>query len=363
MQKHTSIFISDWGGNPYKTLLSKHLYSYGILVEELKWSTLFVHRILAYKHVRILHFHTLHPFLLGKSKVARLAKLIFFAAQITLLKLFNIRAIWTVHELKDKLGDNTDNISSLQARVLGVFMDGFIVHCESTKDSVVELFALQGKEYKVHVIPHGNYIDIYKNEISSADARTKLRLSEHEFVFLLIGGIYRYKGVLEAIKAFKTIETSNMHLVIAGKLCETGLEEDITTAIKDSQNILFAPTKVEDDDMQVYINAADCVLLPYGVFTTSGIALLAMSFGKACIAPSIGFFKDVLQGAGPLLYDANDQVGLFSAMSFAKNHPTKVDQIGHQNFILAQSWSWDYVAERTYRAYGYRNTSNEATRV
>ncbi|MGB3295825.1 MAG: glycosyltransferase family 4 protein [Phormidesmis sp.] len=357
MHKHISIFISDWRSNPYKALLSKHLYKYGILVEELRWSTLFIHKVLARKGVRVLHFHTLHPFLLGKSEVTRLAKLIFFIAQITFLKLFKIKAVWTVHELKDKLGDNTNNISPLQAKALGFFIDGFIVHCESTRDSVVQFFALHDKEQKVHVIPHGNYIDIYRNEISSEEARAKLYLPKRDFVFLLIGGIYRYKGVLEAINAFKAIQENDSYLVIAGKLCEANLEEDIALAIGDSKNILFVPEAIEDDDMQVYINAANCVLLPYGVFTTSGVALLAMSFGKACIAPSVGFFKDTLQGAGALLYDTGDQAGLSKSMSFATNHPTQVDQIGHQNFDLAQRWSWAYVAEKTYKAYGYKPVS------
>lgn len=338
-------------------MLSKHLYSHGIIVEELEWSTFFVHKVLAYDHVRILHFHTLHPFLLGKSEATRLIKLIFFVAQITFLKLFNIKAIWTVHELQDKLGDHSNNISPRQAKLLGFFMDGFIVHCESTKESVVQFFVLQGKERKVHVIPHGNYIDIYENEISSEAARAKLRLPERKFVFLLIGGIYRYKGVLEAISAFKAISEGDAYLVIAGKLCEADLGEDIAIAIGDRKNILFVPETIEDDDMQIYINAADCVLLPYGVFTTSGVALLAMSFGKACIAPSVGFFKDTLQGAGSLLYDRSDQAKLSKAMTFAKNHPAQVEQAGDRNFELAQRWSWDYVAKETYKAYGYRESS------
>lgn len=352
MHPYTSIFISDWKGNPYKPLLSKYLEKYGITVEEMRWSTFFVHKILKRKNVRILHFHTLHPFLLGKSEATRLAKLIFFIAQITLLKLFNIKSIWTVHELEDKLGDHTNNISPLQAKWLGVFMDGFIVHCKSTQDSVVQLFALEGKEQKVHIIPHGNYIDTYKNNISSEDAREKLHLSDGEFIFLLIGGIYRYKGVLEAINAFKTLQSGDSSLIVAGRLYEADLEADILCAIGESKNILFVPERIEDNDMQVYMNAADCVLLPYGVFTTSGIALLAMSFGKACIAPDVGFFTDTLQGADALLYDVDDSQGLSQSMNFAKNHAAHVEKIGRQNLKLAQVWNWAYVAEKTYDAYG-----------
>jgi beta-1,4-mannosyltransferase len=42
---------------------------------------------------------------------------------------------------------------------------------------------------KLHVIPHGHYIDAYPNEISQEDARTALDLPDDARVFLFLGRI------------------------------------------------------------------------------------------------------------------------------------------------------------------------------
>jgi hypothetical protein len=42
-----------------------------------------------------------------------------------------------------------------------------------------------------------------------------------------------------------------------------------------------------------------------------------MSFGKACIAPKLNFFNDILDDEGSFLYDQNQLDGLLQAMEKA----------------------------------------------
>ncbi|MEZ4597387.1 MAG: glycosyltransferase [Chloroflexota bacterium] len=48
------------------------------------------------------------------------------------------------------------------------------------------------------------------------------------------------------------------------------------------------PGNVPDDRMQVFLRAADVMVLPYRDVLTSGSAILAMTFGLPVVAPRIG---------------------------------------------------------------------------
>jgi len=345
------VFLSDWITNPYKDLLSKHLSNKGAEVSEYLWSTLFIHKVLSQGRIDILHFHTIHPFLLGKSSVTRAIKLLIFISQIILLRLLGTKAVWTVHEWSDKLAGGKNNISIKSAIVAVNLFSTIIVHSKITKQEMEQLLRLPPA--KVVVVPHGNYIQYYENKITANEARTKLNLPKENLVFVLFGNIYRYKGVLEAIAAFKLFNYPQASLVIAGKVGEAELEPDINRAIGTQQNITLIADRIADDDVQVYLNAADCILLPYTVYTTSGVAILGMSFGKVCLAPRMGFFQDVIDSSGGFLYDLPHETGLASAMDRAWDKREELAPMGQHNLERMTRWSWDYVAELTIAAYGY----------
>ena len=346
------VFLSDWIANPYKDLLSKHLSARGAEVSEHLWSTFFLSKVFSKGRCDILHFHTIHPFLLGKNSLTRVVKLLIFISQITILRLLGTKSVWTVHEWSDKLAGGKNDISLSSAIVAVNLFSTVIVHCETTKQEMEQLLHLSPE--KVVVIPHGNYIQYYKNEITVNEARSKLNLPEENLVFVLFGNIYRYKGVLEAIEAFKQFNCPQSSLIIAGKLGEAALKQDIDRAIGTNENITLIADRIADDDVQVYLNAADCILLPYNVYTTSGVAILGMSFAKVCIAPRIGFFQDVIDASGGFLYDLPHEKGLESAMRQTWEKRSELPAMGRHNFERMTRWSWDCVAELTIAAYGYK---------
>ena len=344
------VFLSDWIANPYKDLLSKHLSARGAEVSEHLWSTFFILKVLRKGRCDVLHFHTIHPFLLSKNSITRIIKLLIFISQIVLLRVLGTKSVWTVHEWSDKLAGGKNDISLSSAIVAVNLLSTVIVHCQTTKQEMEQLLHLNPK--KVVVISHGNYIQYYDNKTTANEARSKLNLPNENLVFVLFGNIYRYKGVLEAIEAFKQFDCPQSSLIIAGKLGEAALKQDIDRAIGTNENITLIADRIADDDVQVYLNAADCILLPYNVYTTSGVAILGMSFAKACIAPRIGFFQDVIDASGGFLYDLPHETGLESAMYQAWEKRSELPAMGRHNFERVTRWSWDYVAELTMEAYG-----------
>jgi beta-1,4-mannosyltransferase len=349
--KLSVVFLSDWLANPYKRLLASHLNKEGIEVEEFFRSNIFLPktiRFIGFGQPGILHLHTLHPLLVGRNSLKQVLKICLFILQILILKISGTRTVWTVHEWSNKLASRKLNISPRTTRLLGYFIDAMITHCPSTCEEVRQAFRVKDK---VFVIPHGNYIETYENNLDPQQARQTLNIPADCFTFLLFGSIYPYKGYLEAIDIFKQLKAENAILIIAGKPQEDGLQEEILAKIGNSKNILFVPKRIPDEEVQLYMNAADCVLVPYKVFTTSGMAILAMSFGRVCIAPNVGFFKDMLDEKGSFLYDSAQSDGLQQAMQKAIDHSDQIAAMGQHNYALAQQWNWDFVAKETIKVY------------
>lgn len=358
------VFLWDWEENPYKILLAKHLNSLLIQVEQRVWKSseppFFLSKVfknLNFNNIKknkfdILHFHTLHPFILPKNphnQISSIIKIILFICQSLILKTLGTKLVWTVHEWSNKV-DTKNNFSQWQGLILGYCLDGIITHCDRTKQEVESKCFLNNKS-KVFVVPHGNYIKYYENTINSLECRKKLGIPEESTVFLIFGYIYRYKGILETIDCFKKLNQNNITLLIAGKPCEDNLEELIKNSICESTNIFFFPEEIPDNLVQIYLNACNCVIIPYKVFTTSGVALLAMSFGKACIAPSVGFFEDIFNDSVAFLYSSNDVNGLLKAMQEAIEKENKLSEMGKKNLELATQYNWESVANKTLEIY------------
>jgi glycosyltransferase involved in cell wall biosynthesis len=348
------VFLSEWLANPYKKLLAEHLKPEGVEAEEYRWKMIFAPMVIQSIGLwspGILHLHTLHPFLQGKTKLSRFVKFCVFVTQIFILKLINIKTVWTVHEWSDKVGSGKQDIPLIYTKILGHFIDAFITHCKSTKHEIVKAFDIQENSDKALIIPHGNYIASYVNKIDRIEARYTLKIPNENVTFLLFGSIYRYKGFLEAIELFKKLDRRDVTLIVAGQPKEDQLQDLIEDKIKDHQNILFISDRVPDEDVQLYMNASDCVLVPYRVFTTSGVAILAMSFGRTCIAPRIGFFEDMLDASGSFLYDSMQENDLLYAMKLAVDKKHELPRMGEYNFQVAQQWNWNFVAKETFKLY------------
>ena len=168
-------------------------------------------------------------------------------------------------------------------------------------------------------------------------------------MFLFFGNIRRYKGVFELVKAFKRIGGGDLRLLIAGKPYDKEIETDLREAVKEDARIRTFLEYVPDDEVQVYMNAADAVVLPYLEITTSAVLLLALSFGKPVIAPSLGYIKEILDPEGSFMYDSGDPEGIYSSMKSALR--SDLAAMGRRNLERAAKYTWDNAALETYAVY------------
>lgn len=346
------IFIPFSKDNPYQKDLAAALRKSGVeVISEIGFScSFFTYTLfkLIINHWKpdILHIHWLDPYIYSHSRLKSLLKSFVFILDMLIIRMLGIKIIWTVHNLVVHDG----KFVRLEYAIISLFAsmcDGVIVHSESALDEV-------GRRYAVPagitvVIPHGNYINTYSNNTSRAEARRKLGIPESEHVFLYFGKIRPYKGLEKLVEIFKSTDPANSRLIIAGKAPDLSVASDIKKSCAESQKIIPVISFIPDEEIQLYMNAADTVVLPYTNIFTSGSLLLAMSFGKAIIAPSTGSIPDILDHNGGFLYDPNDPSGLKKALENSFNHD--LSAMGKYNYIQAGKYDWDNIARLTYSFY------------
>lgn len=353
--------------NPYLNNLIQHLQIKNIQIQGGEYnyqSIFFLPQVLSFQSnqekLDIFHIHDIHYFLQGKNQpqhpifdndiLRRNLKFIIFISQIIILKILDIKVIWTVHEWDDKYSQGRQAIFTWWRWIISILFDGFIVHSQSLQTRLNQELNLHQTQ-KITVIYHGNYIDAYPNHTTPIQARKTLSIPNYKFVFLLFGNIYPSKGFIEAIHTFKQLDLDDSFLIIAGKPANHQIHHQIHQLTQNVTNIRYTPQIIPDAEIQNYMQASNCIILPYQIFTTSGVAILAMSFAKTCIAPDSGYFREILDKNGAFLFDPTNPQGLGLAMQQAMRNCRQLTTMGKYNLERVKIWNWEYVADATYQTY------------
>lgn len=348
-----SIFLpySSDENNPYQKSLAGELKNLKVNVSGLSYRIFFLKDIWRSPKHTVLHLHWLHSFLVRTTYLKSLISANIFLLQILITKFLGIKLVWTVHNLK-----NHDNgflsLERFYTSLIANLCDSIIVHGDCIKDKVVEDLNLKNFR-KLCVIPHGNYINCYENKLNLQEAKQSLNLDSNQTTFLFLGLIRPYKGVPELIDAFATTNQENSRLIIAGKIWgeDREWEQQIIQKTSNNSRIKLIPEFIPNNQLQLYFNACDVVVFPYKNILTSGAVLLAMSFGKACIAPKIGCIPDTLDDTGSFLYDPKNPEGLSNSLQLAIDNQSRLDKMGKHNFQLAEKLGWDKIAQMTLKIY------------
>jgi glycosyltransferase involved in cell wall biosynthesis len=97
-------------------------------------------------------------------------------------------------------------------------------------------------------------------------------------------------------------------LLIVGKPLNQKIAKEINSVV--DNRITTVLEFIPDDDIQIYMNAADVVILPYTDILTSGAAILAMSFGKPVIAPAVKCITETIDDKGGFVGSGSVSNGL-----------------------------------------------------
>jgi glycosyltransferase involved in cell wall biosynthesis len=345
------LFIPKSNGNPYQTELARCLnehHVYVMMENEEKFLPI-LRVIFSTGKPDILHLHWTHTLIKSRNAIERIIKGIRLISEILFLKIAGVRIIWTVHNMSGH--DLEENkIENIIHRFFSKMCDAIIVHCEYAKQAVKLSFKImESEKNKICVIPHGNYIASYKNDICREKARKILGFANDETVFGFFGNIRSYKGVFDLVNAFQKLKEPRIRLLLAGKPGSIDIENELQRITKADNRILLSLGFIPDNRIQIYLNSMDVVVLPFHKVLTSGTALLAMSYGKPVVAPNSGCLKEVLGDTGSFLYESNDTNSLIDAMK--KSLREDLFKLGEHNFQLASKADWRFSAKQTAKVY------------
>jgi glycosyltransferase involved in cell wall biosynthesis len=340
-----AFFHPYWPQNPYQPLLKASLKACGVEIEPLR-----VIKSRLPEH-SILHLHWLPSSRLSASGIFRMVQ---FIHHLRRQSRAGLRIVWTAHNLIPHESRFPVGDLWLAKRVASI-ADVIIAHSECARKQLIEALGINPK--KVHVILHGNYIGHYKNNVGRQTSLNYLNLPSNTKNFLFFGHIRPYKGLNRLLSSFSNANLTDCLLVIAGQPANPTLDAKLRATIRKHPNIRYFPGFIPDEQLQYFFNAADVVVFPYENILTSGAVVLAMSFGKACIAPRLGAIPDYLDSSGAFLYDDIDS-GLATSLQLAANSST-LNEMGAKNAKRALEWNWKSIGEATYSLYTGRAQFSE----
>lgn len=274
--------------NPYNALLYRELQRLGVEVGEYRHSRLFE------KSADLVHFHWPDGYINQKALTKTWMRILLLTATVYLLKLKGSKLVWTVH--------NTAPHDALRPKLSAAFMqwftrrcDGFIFMSEANKAAFYQRYQ-PADNSRYAIIPHGHYRTCYPPAVSQLAAKQHLGLNAKKKVLLFIGMIKPYKNIDGLMQAFNDAYLGNYQLVIAGKPDNADLREELE-ALKGANTRLFLRF-IPDSELNVYMSAADVVILPYKAILNSGALLLALSYNRPVIAPHMGAIIDIQKNLG-----------------------------------------------------------------
>jgi glycosyltransferase involved in cell wall biosynthesis len=321
-------------GNPYCDLLYGRLEALGVDVEpdpELRLAWLVRNR----KRVGVLHLHWPEFYYRGPAGAATVRALVGFLACMALARALGYRIVWTIHNALPHEPHPADRF----VRWVLMRIARTAVHSRAARRALP-----LGGDLPA-VVPHGHYIGAYADTVSRRDARARLGVSPGDRVLLFFGQVRDYKGIADLVQAFRCVDDQHVKLVVAGRPAIAAEGEALRCLAAGDARIQFHLRFIPDDEVQIFFRSADFVVLPYREVLTSGVAILALSFGRPVVVPRLGCLQD-LDGGCAISYDPADPLGLDRALETARRaDPAPMAQHARS---AAAALEWDDIA-RAYR--------------
>lgn len=256
------------------------------------------------------------------------------------------RIILEMHEVVDPLEESILPIrlySRLVGRRLVQGLDAYTTQSQFDKTQVAKVYHI--KEDMVSVVPIGLYED-YKQPMDSALSKEELGIKE-QFVILYFGLIRHYKGVPYLVKAFDLLPTSiatRSRLLIVGEVWEEGeLLREIINSSQYKAQISLVAQYVPDAMIPKYFSAADVVTLPYLRTAGSGVANIAMPYGKPIITSDLHAMRECLSSyEGALFVSPGDYTAIAEELVKIYNLCTSGKSIVYR----PPQNTWDEVAQQ-----------------
>ncbi len=349
-----AITVIAWpagGANPYNRLLSSHLEALGVRVVDFSASSLFR------ASRAIWHLHWPERMLNRPNASAAALRAAALLALAFWARLRGTRLVWTVHNLSPHELDHPW-VGRWFWPLFVRQLSGFIALSAAGR-RLAEARHPALRRIPAFLVPHGHYRGAYPDSMSRAEARSRLGLPEDAPTAAFLGSIRSYKNVPHLIDTFRRMDHPEAYLLVAGEPFDDSVRGAVERAADGDPRIRLVLEFIPDQDVQVFLRAADLVVLPFEEILNSGSALLALSFDRPILVPRIGAIADLEEEMGA------DWVRGYSGGLTPDLLSTALDQSRQRDPGRCESlnrYDWKPLAWQTREVYRTVRSSGPATR-
>lgn len=277
--------------NPYQELLYGELRARGIQVTYLGSSTPFPSLSLALLPLelavrravgaKVVHLHWAWAFdfyAMPQVPARRWLAYVWFRLFLVTIRILGMKLAWTAHNILPHGQTFPDDVAA--RKLLVRHCDVVFGHSDWTLASLTELGARPRRWVTVR---HPAFKSEGSPEFPPSLATSSLR------EFLFFGKILEYKGVEDLLEAFAKLSSAvPAHLTVAGECQDTQLRTKVEElAVCSGDRVALRIGRVPDSEVDSLMNSAHVVVLPFRRVTTSGSAMLALSYGKPLVVPAL----------------------------------------------------------------------------
>jgi glycosyltransferase involved in cell wall biosynthesis len=231
-----------------------------------------------------------------------------------------------VHDPQTHTGDTLSSFSApvrLIARVSELTASCLMIHSARLLDQIRPLL----RRLPIGVIPLGT-------DMAPAPAGIP-----RERRLLIFGRLFEYKGVDTALEAFGSLPQglSDTELIVAGR----GPLADLA---RNQRNVDVREGYIAESDIQLLLEGARLVLLPYKDATQSAVGLQALALGVPCVVSSAGGLPDLVPDSYPsLVVPPDDPERLAEAIAAHIDHHEDLRRASYDH--AASHFAWPVAAQ------------------
>lgn len=219
------------------------------------------------------------------------------------------KVFWTLHNEAPHELEFVDQLMKLRQSIADA-AERILIH--NTQSAVVLNAQVAVAQHKYFLLPHPSYLGVYAEERGGEGvARPEAERA------LFFGLLRQYKGLDLFMRAIETPQEISAHFeaqVRGGVIRDDPYAQTVESYIGRA-GVDLVVGNVPDDAVPALFGGARCVVIPYERFLTSGVALLALTFGVPVVAVDAPQMRELLPKENrPFLFEKGDASSLKDAL-------------------------------------------------
>lgn len=205
---------------------------------------------------------------------------------------------------------------------------------------------------KLRSLPHPGYGGTLPPLIPKSQARKQLDFPvKAGYTFLCLAAQHNERELIQLIEAFrKAVQTEKgtpdadlpMQLLLVGTPCDKTTSRPIFKLAALTPMLHLHRANPDQDELSLYLSAADALVLPHFAISTAGMletAMLALSYGRVVVAPNLPRFCGMLPPRASVLYDPASRESLSRALLDSRQRTYNLLERDKEALDAASGWS------------------------